>query len=790
MSFLDNLTAQLPFGKKSENSEYYFALNIGLSEVTAAVWGISGNELDILSQITTAYDGTEDLLDKSYKAMDQALGALEVEPQKVLFGIPESWGIDDDLKEPYLKLLRRMLKEFDLTPMAYVTTNNAISFLLQKQEGAPTTAVLLGIGDYVEITLIRGGKIAESLSAKRSGQLFEDIEKLLRQFTEVETLPSKILLYSIKKEENLNKIKDELMSYPWMQKLPFLHFPKIEALDENIATLAIILAGAVEINPDVDLKRTLAASKRGLVNTPQMHKQSLMNKESPNETGGRLKRGASAEGSGFVAGDIKEHLDGHQDTEEELEKDKEDLLDDNLVSPDVPESFEESFSEEEISEEDHLDSEPRFPKPIPRRYQAGLTTTNREIHSNHQSFSPEWMTKIKSLIPLSLGSSFKNPLLGKLILLPVIMMIMAAAYVFLFKANVTIFVEPKVLEQDANVTADPKATAVDEEKNIIPGSVVETAVSGSGKAPATGQKQIGDPAKGKVVIYNLTDSRVSFSQGAALSANGLKFTLDSSVQIASQSSSIGADFTTVIKPGKSDSIGVTAAGIGPEGNLSAGTDLVVGNYQKSQVVARVEDAFAGGTSKNVTVVTLDDQKKLQAKVLNDLRQKAESDLQTKMTNDKKIISEALSVVDSKYTFNKQVNDQANEFTLNANVKLRGTAYSDADLKSMVSKLIKTNVPDGFELNLSGTETQADVAKVEKDGRLIFKAKFRAQLLPKLNLEDLKKQMRGQGVNDVADKLKQMEGVMGSEIKISPSLPTPLARLPLLDKNISITVTPK
>ncbi|MDO8498856.1 MAG: hypothetical protein Q7S44_03665 [bacterium] len=748
MSFLDDLTSKLPFGNKVEDTEYFFALNIGPSEVTALVWGIYGDKLDILGQTTSAYEGTDELIEKAHQVLDRALGALEIEPQKILFGVPDSWSLDDNLKEPYLKLLRRMLKEFSLGALAFVTTTNALAFFLQKQEGVPPTAILLGVGDFVEATLSRGGKVIESRTAKRGEHLFEDIEKLLGQFTEVEVLPSKILVYPTKTGEDLGKLKDEMMTYPWMSHLSFLHFPKVETLEANIAMEAVVAAGAIEINPQVDLKSSFA--------------QPLTSMEPSRGLG--VKRLAGTEGArGFVKGDIK---DQHQEPELNLE---EGLEEDPLMGSDPEENFEETA----ISEDELLSS----------------TSGTRSLA--RQKMEEENFKKIKKLLHLAI---FKNLHLGglggKLMLLPGLIILLAAAYFFLVKASVIIYVDPRVLEQDMQVVADPNATTVDEDKKVIPASTVDTSVSGSDKGPATGQKQIGDPAKGKVVVYNLTNNPVNLSQGTTLTSSSLKFTLDSSVQIASQSSSIGADFVQVTTPGKSSSVGVTASAIGPEGNLPGGTDLSVANYSKSQVVARVEEAFSGGTSKNVAVVTSDDQKKLQAKVVDQLRQQAVTDLQGKLGADKKIISEALAVVDGKYTFSKQVNDQASEFSLSARVHFKGTAYSDADLKAIISKLVNTNTPEGYQLDSSGMETQADVAKVEKDGRLVFGAKFKAKLLPKFNEGELKKKMRGESVIQVAEQLKGLDSVLGSEIKLVPNLPAPLARLPFLEKNIEITITPK
>lgn len=710
MNLFDKLSAQLPFGKRTASVEYYFALNIGLSELTAAVWAVSGSQLDILNQVTLLCHGNEDLLDKAYQVLDKSLGGLEIEPQKVLFGVPDSWNLDDNLKEPYLKLLKQILKECDLQALAYVTTTNAISFMLQKQEGAPPTAILLGLGDFIEITLLRGGKVADSRASTRSEHLFDDIERTLSQFTEVEVLPSKILLYSTKQNEDLGKIRDEIMSYPWMSKLSFLHFPKIEVLDDNVSVQSVIMAGASEMNPDVDLKHSFLPKKK----------------------------------IGFA---------------KSLEE-REDLEEDNLVSP-----------EEEVG--------PRMP--IKRKME-------REF--------PKEETVSRGVLMLNLFRNkihFPSPsiLSGKFLVIPAVILLMLATYLLLFKATVTIYVEPKILEKETEVVADPSAKDFDEAKKIIPGKVVEVTVSGSGKENATGTKQIGDPAKGKVVIYNLTSSKVSFSQGTTLtSGSGLKFTLDSSAQIASQSSTIGADYQEVKTPGKTTALGVTAVVIGPEGNLAAGTELAVSGHTKSQVLARIEEALSGGTSKDVTVVTTDDQKKLKAKVSDELKKSAEEKLKSQVPEGSKIIADALSVVDGKYTFSKQINDQAREFTLSANVKFRGTSYDEADLRTIVSKLVVTNVPEGYEMNLQDAETQAAIAKVEKDGKLIFKAKFRAKLLPRLNFEQLKGQIKGRGIKEAKSKLQALEGVIDSEVRLIPNIPAPLSRLPFLDQNINILVTPK
>lgn len=779
MSFLNNLTAKLPFGKSPQLSEYYFALIIGLSELTASVWTLFNNEVEILSQTVVSYKSNDELLDKAYQSLEESLGVLEVEPKKVLFGVPDSWNIDDNLKDPYLKLLRGILKETDLEALAYVTTTNAISFMLQKQEGVPPTAILLGLGDFVEVTLIRGGKVAGTRTTIRSEHLFEDIEKTLSQFTEIEVLPSKILLYSTNENIDLIKLKDDLMSYPWMSKLSFLHFPKIEILEENIATTSLVLAGASELSPNIDLKHSFFAGKNKKETSVT---KTLAKEEKKEEKHSEI---------GFVKGDIKEVKSGPKLERLTPKKpilegmEEEDLKDDNLVSPDLEENLDEVEELEDFPEEvtpkrslshRHLEEEGKMAYQLEK---SGFSL-KKILHKIKSMFYIPFKTNVHRRLPL-----------GKLLIIPVILIVLFLMYLFFVKATVTIFVEPRISENVTEVIADPKATSFDEAKKIIPGKITEVTVSGSGKNAATGTKQIGDPAKGKVIIYNLTDDKVSFSQGSVLTATGgKKFILDTSVQIASQSSSLGADYQKVETPGKTDPVGVTATTVGPESNLPAGTEMLLGNYNKSQVVARVEEALSGGTSKNVTVVTADDQKKLKAKVTDELKIKAEEEIQKKLSADTKIVSEALTVVDGKYTFNKDVNDVANEFSLQASIRFKGTSYNEPDLRTIVSKLVQTNIPEGFEMNLQDAQTQADIAKVDKDGKLTFKAKFIAKLLPKYDTEKLKDEIKGQTAKMAAEKIQSLENAVGSEIKFSPFIPAQFAILPFLPQNISINVTPK
>lgn len=723
MSFLDKVTNLLPFGKKEEEKEYFFALNIGRQNLEAALWVLAGKDLQVLQNATSKFSSLSEITRITDKLLDNVLGTLNCEPQKILFGVPDLWLTEDDLKEEYLRLLRSLVKDLELSPMAYVATSHAIIHFLETKEGIPPTTILVGFEeDDSVITVSRAGKLDGSKVIKRSDNLGLDIEKALLTFTSVETLPSKILIYG-KERQKLEKIKGELLSFAWMSKLSFLHFPKIDILDEDLEIKSVCLAGAKEINPDASF-----VSYHSIPQSASKQVAETFEDEKPKEE----------EDLGFVVGDVSKRQRKFEEIAAEQERE-----------------IEESLVKEALEAEDF-----------------------EEIQGKREKFTALFKKALSYLMHFRPRFSFRNmPLWVGL----AVLIALSASYLVFPKAYVKIFVEPQVLEKDAEVIADPKAREIDEQARVIPGQIVETEISGSGKGDATGKKEIGDLSKGTVILFNKTYESKTLSKGTVLiSSDGLKFTLDLSVSIASQSAT-----DTGVTFGKANAQ-VSAQAVGADGNLPSGTSFTIASVSSAQVSAKAEGNFSGGTSKQAKVVSEADQNRLLAQVALDLRRQAQQKLQETL-KDKKVLEEALDEEIVKKSFSKNINDQTDNFSLNLMVRYKGTAFDDKDLKLIVSKLVTTEIPEGFELNFEETETQADVSKLEKDGKLVFLARFRAKLIPKLDLEKFKKEIKGRTPSNVAQILKGKDHILGSDIIITPKLPSFLQLVPFLEKNIKVEV---
>ncbi|MBI2593728.1 hypothetical protein HYW44_03730 [Candidatus Daviesbacteria bacterium] len=708
MALLDYLSKILPSKRKENPSEYYFGLDIRHGFVIGSVWGIEGEKVKIISLVHRNFHPAENFPENAHSlveaaniALDEALADFQPEPEKILFGVPDSWLADEELKPNYSKVLKQLVRELDIIPLAYVSTTHAICHLRERQEGVPTTAILVEIADPLSVAVVKAGKVLGSKEIARSESLPRDIEKGLLSFPDIEVLPAKILIFG---KGKMSHLKEELVSFNWMGQLPFLHLPKIEELEEDVSIKSLSFAGASEINPHVHLEH---------------HTIPISPKQTKTHTAPQTQETA------FVQGDIEDQYAGT-----------------------AVDTYEKNVQPQSVGNVlDKLSPAGIIPKRMPNLM--------------------KWLRG-----------------LGFTLVIPVIIVIvLILAYLFLPKATVTVYVDPKILEKETQIVADPKITTTDEANKQIAGKIVEISVNGTSKAGATGKKQIGDPAKGAVIIYNKTQSSKTFPQGTVLvGQNNLNFALDTSITVASQSAVEGG-----ISFGKSTG-NATALTIGPDGNLAAGKELTIKGSSPNDFNAKVDSAFSGGVSKDVTVVTSDDQKKLLASLTGDLKKKAQEEIQGKLTGDMKILEETFVEKVLKQSFSKNAGDQASEFSLTLNLSLKGTAYSDSDLKSIVGKLVETTVPEGFELDLSRTETQATVAKVEKDGKIIFTAKFKAKLMPKMDLEKIKSEIKFKKPDMVEAILKSNESVIGADIKIKPELPGPLQRLPLLPQNINLEIS--
>ncbi|MEK7497693.1 MAG: hypothetical protein AAB656_02130 [Patescibacteria group bacterium] len=412
--------------------------------------------------------------------------------------------------------------------------------------------------------------------------------------------------------------------------------------------------------------------------------------------------------------------------------------------PDEASAF--GFTANEIKEEFE-------PPPVP----LVSTPQNLEVLNKAKLFALGIWHKIDNFEPKVPKNSFLVGLVG----LATIFILGFVAWWVMPKATVTIYVSPKKVDAEDTVSIKTKAVSIETE--------------GDKTMSVTGTKTIGDRAKGGVTIYNASSDRTIDSGTKITNSSGLVFTLDSNISIASGSASTPS--TT--------SASVTAVDIGAQYNLASGATFSISGFTSS-IDAKNESAFSGGSSTEITAVSEGDRKDLLASLTKELIEKGKDKLMEDLPTSEVLIEDATTATASAINFDHKVGDEASNLKLSLTVKTNGFSASKGDLGKLAENALRDKVTGGFVLRPDQIKYQFEVVSKKKD-IIEAKVRFTANLLPEINITEIAKKIVGKSRSSAEDILSLTPGYTRNEIKFNFSLPSFLATLPHLVKNITLEV---
>lgn len=371
---------------------------------------------------------------------------------------------------------------------------------------------------------------------------------------------------------------------------------------------------------------------------------------------------------------------------------------------------------------------------------------------------------------------------GKLRLLLIIGLFSLFAFIFIWwfvpKATVTVFVTPKTITESISIIVDPTGGS---DQGKVSGRLANIEVSGEKTRATTGTKTTGDRAKGEIVILNNTSQAHSFPGGTLLTGpNGLKFTLDAPVTVASES---GAP---IYLPGTAKAA-VTAADIGAEHNLTAGSVFSLANFSTSSFSAKNETQFSGGSSREVPAVSKDDQKKLEEELSIELTDKVKTQILAQVKENEAVINESAKINILKRTFSGNAGSETQTLKLTMMAQGQIVVVSRENLNSALLGALRPKVPPDFSLQDQGIKASFVGTEEQKTSGLVnFKADITGLLVPNINTKQMAGQINGKSPLEVRTKLASISGMTRVTIKISPPLPF-ISNLPQRSENITIKV---
>ena len=799
---------------EQKKKEYFFALEINVDRVKSAIWTIEDSQTKIaaLGDICP-WSNDEDLLEGIDTSLSSAVEKFSTEekasePNKVIFGLSADWAEQNKILTSKTEILKKISQKLELKPLGFIIIPEAITHWLKKLEGVPPTAVLVGLtAKKIVVSLVDLGKVIETNLVIRSENIAQDLTEGLFRMQKDVPFPARILLYD--GEQDLEEIRQDLIRWHWQDdKITFLHLPKVEILASDFDIKSVVFASASQV-ADVQgvefMDPAFSEKKDTFEQESKIEEKELETESLP-----------SPESSSVEKTDLAEEKQDNQ-PETEVENQGEQVQLETASNPEVvppaPGFALENqgllgfLKNRDISQEQTPPVFPEVENSQSTEGEVSQSSTDQPLPNSGSSFLDKkqlFKPKLnfgwaKAVNLTGLTSFFQNIFSSNrfdlersrfpkiFILIGLLVLVLAsglfAAYWYLPKVEITLYAEPKTLEKDFMIKLDPDLTSIDKENSTLPGHEVKTTVEGEKQVGTTGIKLIGEAAKGEVTIYNRTSSEKTFAQGTEINGpNDLAFALDDEVKVASKSA--GSDYVEI--PGKS-TVAVTAVEIGTDGNLASGTEFTIANFASSDFVAKNEAAFTGGTSREVQVVSKEDQANLLEDLEESLKQEGADKLKKEVGSNQNLVEQSIETQVVSKSYNRKIDEESNQLGLSLEVEIVALSFNQQDFQDLINEEILKLVPDGFDYDPQETETSFSIDDDSDQKNLSFSAHFKANLIPKINLEEIKNNLVGKKPAIGKTYLNNLPNVASFEAQITPKLPSGMVTFPHLAKKINIEV---
>lgn len=762
----------LPFFDKKEKADYFLATLLRdekikiilFEEIDAKIKVLGMHEEHFSTSLENAQ--TEEWVD----VFDKAIGTVEnllpgdTIVRKTVFGVKGSWTEEGKIKKEYLAKLKKISDELELQPIGFLVFSEAIIHLLTSEQGAPVSGILVETGKHTAtITILRAGKLIETHTKPIVDSPTQTVDEMLKHVTQVEILPSKIFLFD---SDNIGEISQEFIKHQWSKALPFLHVPQVSVLSKDFDAKAVIEGTAAQMGLEVTQQAlgipedmVIADEEPKKPEEPEEPKVTDAPEEKEEET-------LDAHAFGFVQNaDIailstpEEHPSSahiaHDDFESRLTEEE------NIQKPVV----QKKASRIVIGLVHQLKNKLKKPNFSPKK----------PLHdANEYAFAqPEEKLRTRQ-------SKTRIPKIVFLIPLILIALVLGFIwYMMTLKATVILTLNPKIIEDSHEVTfSTDSENSFD--NNILHGTVVDISEDGSVSTQTTGTKDEGTQAKGTITIFNNNDSSKTVTAGTTvLSSNNLKFTLDKDVTIASAA----GDIFSGTKPGTADA-SITASTFGTEYNLPSGTKFTLSG--NSNLAAKNNNAFSGGTKKQITVVSKDDSNKLLTQLPDSLQSKAKEQLSKGTSTDKEVLPLITNYTIEKKKFDKNPGDEAKTVTLTATVSYKSIAYDKQAMLDYAKHTLQDKTDPNLSLMDNGLTTTIDNVTAKNENVANGTVKLHASFAPHIDTQKIKKDIAGKSITEAEHILSGLPQYESVKVILNPAIFFLPKVLPKFDTNITIT----
>jgi hypothetical protein len=308
-------------------------------------------------------------------------------------------------------------------------------------------------------------------------------------------------------------------------------------------------------------------------------------------------------------------------------------------------------------------------------------------------------------------------------------------------------------------------TATDVSKNVIQTVTKQIKKDVSVEFTATGQKDAGDKATGKVTIENC-DSNHSITISANTvftSSSGKRFVNTNQVTVPGMEGSASTCRRTREGAGTAE-VTVTAEQAGSSYNIGPDSYSIAGI--DGDVYAN-GDQMTGGTTKMVSVVTADDVQKASQTLVDLSSDSVKRQLIEQFTNGEKVIADSFDTnhapAVSTPTIGSEVTGKAKLTSLTT---YSMTAIAKSELQEYLKSALNKQIDDNQRIYNDGSDKVVLSGYLSNDQGATVNISTTGQIGPSINKNSIKEQVKGMQYGDAQALISRIEGVSSVDIKFS------------------------
>lgn len=332
------------------------------------------------------------------------------------------------------------------------------------------------------------------------------------------------------------------------------------------------------------------------------------------------------------------------------------------------------------------------------------------------------------------------------------------------RAVITVTTENKTVPVNITLTASTSAQAINTDTSTVPAQTKSIDKTETKKFTATGQKNNGNKASGKVKFSvpcsAVSGSPITVPAGTGISSGGLTFITQVDAALTTSSFSGGCKFI-------SDDTAVMAQSAGDQYNISSGRTFTVAGF--SSVTATNSAGMSGGTNSIVKVVSASDCDTAKNELLNTKTDAYKTELASQLTAAGFTpINDSFTVEPTKVTCSPDVGAEATEATATVTFKASMTGVNTAGLNQLIQTSISKDIKPSQSIIDSGVKSASITVKERKaNGETVIGVQTDAQVGVKQDAASIAASVAGKKRGETTSTVESLPGVTSVKVEYKP-----------------------